>query len=43
MNRELEEPGRFDFVLHAELSDTNNQIVAKTTANYALRNFLGKS
>jgi len=43
MNRELAQSGRFDFVLEAELKDTNNQVVAKTTANYALRNFLGKS
>ena len=43
MNQELAQSGRFDFVLEAELKDTNNQVVAKTTANYALRNFLGKS
>ena len=43
MNRELDASGRFDFVLEAELRDTHNQVVAKTTANYALRNFLGKS
>ncbi|MEP0201572.1 MAG: PaaI family thioesterase [Halioglobus sp.] len=43
MNQELAESGRFDFVLEAQLKDTNNQVVAKTTANYALRNFLGKS
>ncbi|MDG1690556.1 MAG: YiiD C-terminal domain-containing protein [Alphaproteobacteria bacterium] len=42
MNQQLEETGRFDFTLVAELTDEAGNLVAQTTANYALRNFSGK-
>lgn len=42
MNQKLEETGRFDFTLLAELTDEAGTLVAQTMANYALRNFSGK-
>lgn len=42
MNAALERDGRYDFELVAELKDENGTLVAQTTANYAIRNFLGK-
>ena len=42
MNQKLEETGRFDFTLLAELTDEAGTPVAPTMANYALRNFSGK-
>ena len=41
MNDALEKDGRYDFTLVAELKDENGSLVAQTTANYAIRNFLG--
>ena len=41
MNAALAKDGRFDFTLIADLKDENGTLVAQTTANYALRNFLG--
>ena len=41
MNEALEKDGRYDFTLVAELKDENGAVVALTTTNYAIRNFLG--
>ena len=41
MNDALEKDGRYDFTLVAELKDENGTLVAQTTTNYAIRNFLG--
>lgn len=41
MNAALDKDGRFDFTLLAELKDENETLVAQTTTNYAIRNFLG--
>ncbi|MEL0151534.1 MAG: DUF4442 domain-containing protein [Rhodobiaceae bacterium] len=41
MNAALAKDGRFDFTLVADLKDENGTLVAQTTANYAIRNFLG--
>ncbi len=42
MNAALDKDGRFDFTLIADIKDENQTLVAQTTANYAIRNFLGK-
>ncbi len=42
MNAALDKDGRFDFTLVADIKDENQSLVAQTTANYAIRNFLGK-
>lgn len=41
MNAALDKESRFDFTLLAELKDENETLVAQTTTNYAIRNFLG--
>ena len=41
MNAALEKDGRFDFTLVADLKDENGTLVAQTTTNYAIRNFMG--
>lgn len=41
MNAALEKDGRYDFTLIADLKDENGGLVAQTTTNYAIRNFLG--
>ena len=40
MNATLDSDGRFDFTLEAVLKDEADTLVAKTTTNYAVRNFL---
>lgn len=42
MNAALDNEGRYDFTLVADLKDENDVLVAQTTTNYAVRNFLGK-
>lgn len=42
MNEALDRDGRYDFTLIADVKDENGVLVAQTTANYAIRNFLGK-
>ena len=41
MNDTLDKEGRFDFTLLADLKDETEKLVAQTTTNYAIRNFLG--
>ena len=41
MNKTLDEKGRFDFTLVADLKDENAKLIAQTTTNYVIRNFLG--
>ena len=41
MNAALDKEGRFDFTLLAELKDQSEKLVARTTTNYAIRNFVG--
>jgi len=41
MNATLDKEGRFDYTLLAEIKDQNEKLVARTTTNYAIRNFLG--
>ncbi|MGB1118638.1 MAG: PaaI family thioesterase [Parvibaculales bacterium] len=41
MNATLDTEGRFDFTLLAELKDDTEKLVARTTTNYVIRNFLG--
>lgn len=41
MNAALDKDGRYDFTLVAELKDENATLVAQTTTNYAIRNFMG--
>ncbi|MGI9438898.1 MAG: DUF4442 domain-containing protein [Parvibaculales bacterium] len=41
MNTALDKDGRYDFTLVAALKDENDTLVAQTTTNYAIRNFMG--
>ena len=41
MNDTLDKEGRFDFTLLADLKDESEKLVAQTTTNYVIRNFLG--
>ena len=41
MNAELDKDGRYDFTLVADLKDEAGTVVAQTTTNYAIRNFMG--
>ena len=41
MNDSLDKEGRFDFTLLADLKDESEKLVARTTTNYVIRNFLG--
>ena len=41
MNAALDKDGRYDFTLVADLKDEAGKLVAQTTTNYAIRNFLG--
>ena len=41
MNAALDKDGRYDFTLVADLKDDAGTVVAQTTTNYAIRNFMG--
>ena len=41
MNAALDKGGRYDFTLIADLKDESGTLVAQTTTNYAIRNFMG--
>lgn len=41
MNAALDKDGRYDFTLIADLKDESGTLVAQTTTNYAIRNFMG--
>lgn len=41
MNAALDKDGRYDFTLIADLKDESGTLVAQTTTDYAIRNFMG--